>query len=63
MKPYFLAYHPSYQSVNAAIVNMKKDIRISISFPERNKIKNTGDKIILKTLNVFGKFKLLIFEL
>ena len=61
LKPYFLAYQPSYQSVRAAIEKTKKDIITRASLSDKNRKINTGDSNILKTLNVLGKFKNLKF--
>ena len=57
LNPYLRAYHPSYQSVKAAIVKTKKDKTTRTSLPDKKRYKNTGDNIIRKTLNVLGKFK------
>ncbi|MFA5405424.1 MAG: hypothetical protein WC358_10865, partial [Ignavibacteria bacterium] len=53
---YFLAYQPSYQSVNTAIKKITKEILCRKTSPVRNKYKNIGDKIILITDKIFGTF-------
>jgi hypothetical protein len=51
---YFLACHPSYQSVNTAKKKIINEILLLIGSPLRKNIRKTGDRIILIIERIFG---------